>query len=96
MSADADEKPELNDLATHFASKGQAGRDDTVLCDATGDTYVPLLDDDISVDEIVEAEKELKEDKVSGDGWVKKMITNLPLSLLLLVQLIANPKGPVR
>ena len=90
VSADADEKPELNDLATHFASKGQAGRDDTVLCDATGDNYVPLLDDDISTDEIVEAEKELKEDKVSGDGWVKKMITNLPLALLLLVQLIFN------
>ena len=88
VSADADEKPELNDLATHFASKGQAGRDNTVLCDATGDTYVPLLDDDISIEEIVEAEKELKEDKVSGDGWVKKMVTNLPASLLLVVQLI--------
>ena len=90
VSADADEKPELNDLATHFASKGQAGRDNTVLCDATGDTYVPLLDDDISIEEIVEAEKELKEDKVSGDGWVKKMVTNLPASLLLVVQLIFN------
>ena len=61
-----------------------------MLCDATGDTYVPLLDDDISIEEIVEAEKELKEDKVSGDGWVKKMVTNLPASLLLVVQLIFN------
>ena len=88
--SNSDEKPELNDLATHFACKGQAGRDNTVLCDATGDTYVSVLDDEITTDEIIEAEKELKEGKVSGDGWVKKMVTSLPVSLLLIIQLIFN------
>ena len=85
-----DEKPKLKDLASHFATKGQAGRDETVLCDASTDNYVPLLDDDITTDEIIEAEKEIKEDKASGDGWVKKMITCLPASLLLLIQVIFN------
>ena len=84
-----DEKPELNELASHFATKGQAGRGETLLCDVSGDNYVPSLDDDITTDEIIEAE-ELKEDKVSGDGWVKKMVTSLPAPLLLLLQLIFN------
>ena len=34
--------------------------------------------------------KNLKEDKSSGDGWVKKMLTNLPVSLLLILQVIYN------
>ena len=46
-----------------------------------------IHDDEISLGEISDAEKELKEDKVSGDGWVKKMIT---FSLLLFVQLMYN------
>ena len=86
----SDEKPELNDLAKHFACKGQAGRDNTLLCDVTTEAYVPSLDEEISIEEIVEAEKELKDGKVSGDGWVKKMITSLPATLLLLIQLIFN------
>ena len=67
-------KPELEDLAEQFAAKGQAGRDLTVLCDVDETNSVPGLDDEISLDEIVTAQKRLKEDKASGDGWVKKMV----------------------
>ena len=84
------EKQELLDLASQFSEKGQAGRESTVLCDASGTNYVPLLDDEISLEEIGEAQKRLKEDKSAGDGWVKKMVTNLPLSVLLILQLIYN------
>ena len=87
---DESEKPDLQDLASHFSEKGQAGRDSTVLCDVTGSTYVPTLDDDISVEEIKSAQKNLKDDKSSGDGWVKKMITNAPIAILLVLQLIYN------
>ena len=88
-SSEADDKPELEDLAAHFASKGQAGREGSVLCEVTGDNYVPSMDDDITMDEIVSAQKELK-DKSSGDGWVKKMVTSFPVTILLLLQLIYN------
>ena len=83
-------KPELEDLAEQFAAKGQAGRDLTVLCDVDETNSVPGLDDEISLDEIAIAQKRLKEDKASGDGWVKKMVINLPLSILLILQLIYN------
>ena len=89
-SADVSTKPELEDLAAHFAQKGQAGRESTVLDEVYGESYVSCLDDDISTDEIVLAQKQLKEDKKSGDGWAKKMVTNLPLSLLLVLQMIYN------
>ena len=88
-SSEADDKPELEDLAAHFASKGQASREGSVLCEVTGDNYVPSMDDDITMDEIVSAQKELK-DKSSGDGWVKKMVTSFPVTILLLLQLIYN------
>ena len=88
-SAEVGGVPELDDLAAHFAAKGQAGRDSSVLCEVTGDNYVPALDDDITLDEIVTAQNELK-DKSSGDGWCKKMVTSFPAPLLLLLQLIYN------
>ena len=54
----------------------------------TGSNYVSTLDDDISIEEIKSAQKNLKEDKSTGDGWVKKMVTNVPAAILLLLQLI--------
>ena len=35
-STDDSKKPDLQDLATHFASKGQEGRDSTVLNEVKG------------------------------------------------------------
>ena len=52
---DESEKPELSDLAKHFSEKGQAGRESTILCDVSESSYVPTLDDDITIDEIVSA-----------------------------------------
>ena len=88
--SDESKKPDLQDLAKHFSEKGQAGRDSTILCEVSGSSYVSVLDDEISIDEIVSAGTRLKEDKASGDGWAKRMVTNLPMSLLLVLQLIYN------
>ena len=55
-----------------------------------GTSYVECLDKDVSIDEMKSGMKNLKEDKSSGDGWVKKMLTNLPVSLLLILQMIYN------
>ena len=84
------DKPDLEDRAAHFAKQGSAGRDSTVLCEVSGSMYVPALDDNIDLEEILSAQKSLKEDKSTGDGWVKKMIVNLPATLLLVLQLIFN------
>ena len=89
-SSDDSEKPSLEDLSRHFAQKGQEGQDSTVLNEVYGSSYVPCLDDEISADEIKSAQKQLKDDKASGDGWTKKMVTNMPLALLLILQMIYN------
>ena len=39
------DKPELENLAEQFASKGQEGRDLTVSCDVDETNSVPGLDD---------------------------------------------------
>ena len=88
--AEVSKKPELDDLAAHFAEKGKAGHESTILCEVNGVSYVPVLDDDITTEEIISAQKRLKEDKSSGDGWVKNMLSNLPKSLLLVLQLMYN------
>ena len=87
---DVNEKPGIEDLAAHLSSKGQAGRESTVLCEVTSSDENPILDSSISVEEILSASKKVKEDKSSGDGWVKNMVTNLPASILLILQLIFN------
>ena len=83
-------KPSLENLSMYFAHKGQAGRESTVLNEASGVSYVSCLDDDITTEEIHTASKPLKEDKSSGDGWTRKMITSMPFSLLLILQMIFN------
>ena len=42
------------------------------------------------LDEIQKARDSLKEDKVSGDGWTKRMLTNVPLAILYAMQVIFN------
>ena len=58
-------KPDLQDLATHFAGKGQAGWDSTVLNEVKGTSYVECLDKDVTTDEIKSGMKNLKEEKSS-------------------------------
>ena len=49
-----------------------------------------MLDDDITINEIKKAHTTLKEDKSSADGWVKGMLTNVPITLLYIFQIIYN------
>ena len=56
----------------------------------TSNNYVEVLDKKIELDEIQKARDSLKEDKVSGDGWTKRMITNAPLAILYAIQVIFN------
>ena len=55
------EKPSLDDLAAHFANKGQSGKDSTAWCEVSKNEYVPLLDDQITIEEITSAQRLLKE-----------------------------------
>ena len=83
-------KPSLDDLANHFKSKDQAKDNSTLLNEISGTTYVAALDKEISIDEIIEARNRIKEDKSSGDGWVKGMLTNIPAYMLIMIQVIYN------
>ena len=82
-------KPPLVDLRDHFMSKGESTEDSTLLSDVTGNTFVPELDGEISLEEIDTATNRLKE-KSSGDGWTRKMLYNLPVCLLYALQIIYN------
>jgi hypothetical protein len=48
------------------------------------------LDDNITLEEIGKAHAKAKEGKTTADGWVKSMITNVPICLMLVFQIIYN------
>ena len=75
-------KPELAELREQFKMKGQSVENSTLSSDVTGDTFVDELDAEISVEEIVGAQKSIKEDKASSDGWTKRMITGSVLTFV--------------
>ncbi len=83
-------KPPLDELREHFLKKGQSVEDSTLLCDVTGDSYVPELDDEISLEEIDTVINKAKEDKSSADGWAKKMVACLPVCIMYAIQIIYN------
>ena len=83
-------KPSLGELREQFMKKGQSVEDSTLLCEITDVNYIPELDSEFSMEEIVQATKRLKNNKSSGDGWVNKMITNLPMCILYAIQIIYN------
>ena len=53
----------------YFVSKSTI-KDEEVFTIDNYQTYVPVLDDKISMHEIHEAAKRLKENKSSADGWI--------------------------
>ena len=89
-SNDYADKPDLKDLCNHFESKSKSTDNSTLLCEVSGDVYVEELDTEITTDELRDAVKNLKEDKASGDGWTKRMLTNAPVAILLAIQTIFN------
>ena len=52
--------------------------------------YVSELDDEIQIEEIKKAHSVLKEDKSTADGWAKRMVTSVPLCIMLVFQIIYN------
>ena len=86
----ASSKPPLSDLRDHFLKKGQSVEDSTLLSDVTGDAYVPALDDEISMEELTTATTKHLKERATGDGWAKKMIVNLPQTMLTTLLIIYN------
>ena len=82
--------PELEDLRDQFLMKSETSDDSTLLSDVDLNQYVPDLDDDIQVEEIEKAHLVLKENKSTADGWTKRMITCVPLAIMLVFQVIYN------
>ena len=83
-------KPPLEELRKQFLKKGQSMEDSTLLCDVTGDTYVPELDDPITMEELSTVTNKNLKDKATGDGWCKKMLVNLPETILTTMLIIYN------
>ena len=82
--------PDLEDLRDQFLMKSETNDDSTLLSEVVQGQHVPILDDDIQIEEIQEAHSVLKEDKATADGWSKKMVTCVPLAVLLVFQVIYN------
>ena len=70
-------KPNVEDLKKHFEKKGKTNDQSTLFCEITRENYVPVLDDEFSEEEVQIAVKQLKEDKSTGDGWTKRMLTEI-------------------
>ena len=60
------------------------------MCEVTVNSCVNELDHDVIVDEIKNAQKRLKENKASSDGWTKGMLVNAPLVILYAMQITFN------
>ena len=82
--------PELEDLRDQFLMKSETSDDSTLLSEVDLNQYVPDLDDDIQVEEIEKAHLVLKENKSTADGWTKRMITCVPIAIMLVFQVIYN------
>ena len=80
--------PELEDLKNQFLSKSETSDDSTLLSEVDQSQYVSVLDDDIQIEEIKKAHSVLKEDKSTADGWAKRMVTSVPLCVMLVFQII--------
>ena len=86
----ASSKPPLSELRDHFLKKGQSVEDSTLLSDVTGDAYVPALDDEITMEELTTATTKHLKESATGDGWAKKMVINLPQTILATLLIIYN------
>ena len=87
---DSADFPELEDLKNQFLKKSETSDDSTLLSEVDQSQYVSVLDDDIHVEEIKKAHSVLKEDKSTADGWAKRMVTSVPLCIMLVFQVIYN------
>ena len=70
--------------------RGQSVEDSTLLSEVTGHVDVPEIDSEISVEEIENTQKRMKDYRASGDGLAKKMLTSLPVCVLYVIQIIYN------
>ena len=77
-------------MRDQFLMKSETTDKSTLLSEVKQNQYVSVLDDDITLDEIKKAHRKAKEGKSTADGWVKSMLTNVPLCVLLVFQIIYN------
>ena len=68
--------------------KSETTDDSTLLSEVDQTLYVSELDDEIQIEEIKKAHSVLKEDKSTADGWAKRMVTSVPLCIMLVFQII--------
>ena len=84
------ELPDIDDLMKHFEAKGNSSDESTLLCEVTRNNYVPVLDDEVTIDGVRDAYNRLKPDKPTGDGWVQSMIPNLSIFFMTFLTTVIN------
>ena len=82
-------KPNVDELKKHFEEKGKTNNQSTLLCEITRENYVPVLDDEF-LEEVQIAVRQLKADKSSGDGWTKRMLTEISTVLFPIILTLYN------
>ena len=83
VDSTSSKKPPLEELRRHFLKKGES-------VDVTGDANVRELDDPIAMEEMLTVTNKHLKDTATGDGWCKKMLVNLPQTLLTAMLIIYN------
>ena len=71
--------PHIEDLRDQFQLKSKTDDTSTLFSEVTMNQHVPVLDDEISIDEINKnkSHNTIKEDRSTADGWTKGMLTNV-------------------
>ena len=89
-SMGATEAPDIDDIKTHFQSKSSTDDESTLLCEVTGNVHVPVLDDEIKVEEVCEGFNRLKPGKATADGWAKQMIPKGDIFFMTFLTFVMN------
>lgn len=84
-------QPSPQEFQAHFSNLYRPNEESSELVVPQTDVYIPILDDDISPDEVVEALNQLKSDKASGpDGIPPRCLKYLPDSWIVTLTCLFN------
>ena len=86
---DAIHYPSAEQLGSHFKKKATITEDDYFTANPIP-RFVPILDAPITINEIYNASKCLKENKTSADGWIPRMIKSVSGTLFSILLLLFN------
>ena len=82
--------PTAKDFGNYFTKKSTIPEEEAFTLEHSEFVNCPVLDGDITIDEIERSEKRLKKKKSSSDGWTPRMIRDISTMLYPILLIIFN------